>query len=192
MGEMITPEEYLMDERVEEVLVSYNVPQEARERLQKLQQALYGTRDISIKTQGSSILEGILLFGSFTRGKLEPTDIDFIPFFDFSQYIGEEDSFRNMVMKANQTYGLIQKLGRAYLELGGTPHLEKHYFKEGYSPQCYINCTTDSVFQSDISALISYFRTKVRYFDPRFKPVVEHILGPQRIKEQFQRVLKSQ
>ena len=188
MARIITPEEYLMDERVEDVLIGYTVPPKAEERLRKLQRALYQTRAESIRTPGSAVLEGILLFGSFIRGEPEPTDIDIVPFFDFSQYTHEEDSFRDLVKRSNQTQNLIQKLGRTYIRMGGTPHLEKHDFKEGYYPQCYINCTSDATLHGDYTALIGYFRTKVQYIDPRFHPRVEHILGPQRIKEQFERV----
>ena len=76
---------YLMDEKVEDVLFGYAVPPKAGERLRKLQQALHETRKKSIRISGSPVLEGVLLFGSFTRGKPEPGDIDIVPFFDFSQ-----------------------------------------------------------------------------------------------------------
>ena len=192
-------EEYLMDEKVEDVLVNYAVPPKAGERLKKLQEALYQTREESIRTFGSSILEGILLFGSFIRGKPEPNDIDIIPFFDFSKYTPEKDNFRDSVNRSNQVYNLIQMFGKRFLELGGNPRLERLSFTKGgyYCPQDYIDCTCDTVFSRDFAGLSKFWIDltflKLRCINPnsRFHPKVSHILGPKTLKEQFRRILTS-
>ena len=192
---IITPEEYLKDERIEDVLVDYSVPPKAENRLRKLQEALYHTRECSIKENDLPVLEGILLFGSFTRGKEEPGDIDIVPFIDFSQYEPEEDNFRVMVNKANRINDLIWILGKYYKKIGGTPYLGRLCFKQDYCPHDYLDCTTDIFLARDYQLLRSFFLNAgwCSYIEPkrRFKPSVEHVLGPKRLKEQFKRILTS-
>lgn len=180
-------EDYLEDERIEDVLVGYSIPPKAEDRLRKLQQALHHVRKGSIEAGDLPVLEGILLYGSFVRGKPEPSDIDFVPFFDFETFV-KRDPRTDIVNMYAQTEELIRRFERAYMNLGGIPCLERNSFIEGVYPKCYIDCTSDDkFFLGDYIAFARYYRD-IKYPKATFNPQVNHLLGPESLKEQFRRV----